>query len=621
MRAFLFAALVLAVSLPAPADELADLAQAAKANFHPAAAADLEAAGEALLSAKTELEKFLARDPQQAAPWGAYLQFELLDEELERGVEADPTVIAREVLGRARADREGLELPEFSRYRAALDEYLLTLWAVREPPTREEFGARLEALTSMLAQHESQPTAELGAGIAEHLAWLRAKRQAGPLLAAARSRFDKPNAWLCGSALVLSTWSREKVERDSPIQEYEDDQYTFGVSHVSGYAAQFPVAAPDGEARLEVRFSGTLTTRTTTVQDKVRVNSRGVAPMTARKGVTLTDAGLVGDPACAHACYNNCVECISTTIKGPVADALVRKIAGGYIDRNESEIEADAARGAERKFSRQFDEDVEEELIEGNRNLREKFRNPLLRQDLYPRKFVYRSTDESIEAMLVSDRLGGPAAAGPPPDLAAGWDFGVRLHESFVNNLGHTVMAGRLYSVEDVETLVRKTMKRYGMPVEADEEKPSEEVPPGDVGIEFDYVQPLEVRFAENTATVIVHGRRYVYENRAYPPMNIIVRYRLENDAGKLRATLVGEPEYTPPPGVGGLQVIALRRILRSQINPRIDREIVQGEVHLPDTNNVDEVGALDFHEVAAANGWLTISLRRRNRESNALRP
>jgi hypothetical protein len=594
----------------AAGDELDAALQAARSEFRTLTPDDVAAAAARLRSAKAGVERFLARDPKRAADWRTYLQFPVLERELARGLEADLTDLDRDVLARARANRDGLELAPFVAYRAALDDYLQVQRAYREPATREEFDARLDALTRLLANGQ-QVTAAAQAEIAQHVGWLRAKRQAPALLAAIRSRFASPNAVVSISAEVISVWSVESIVRDRPVSRAEGDQYTFGVSHLEGHAAAYPVPGESGAGKLEMRFSGVLQTRTTTVQDKVRVQSHGGGPITARKPITLTAEGMVGHPTCSHAKYNNCVDCISTKIKGPVGDAVVTKLAGGYIERNEAEIEADAARDAEREFNREFDEEFAPEIRDANRGLAD-FRLPLLRQDLHPRRFDFGTTSVHLEAVLLADRLGGPAAAGDPPQLTPGWALGVRLHESFINNLGHGALAGRLYSIEELETLVEDALAKLGLENEADE-RGDDEIPPGDVGIEFDDAAPVQVQFSRNVATITLRGKRYVYQDDAYPPMNIIIRYRLENDGSALRAALVGPPEYTPPPGVGGLRVIALRRILRSHLNPRIDEEIIQRELHLPDSDEEDEIGPLDFQHVVAEEGWLTIGLRRRN--------
>lgn len=626
MKAILMGVLLAAsMAHAAPAGQLANLARQAQSSFQPVSEADVLAARAALMSARDNLDRFLARDPRRAADWRTYLQLALLDEELARGVDADIAVLDREVLARARANREGLDLLPFRRYRAAIDEFLRTLRAYREAPAQEEYEPRLEALTALLDAYETQPTAAAYTEIAQHLAWLHARRQAPQLVRSVGQRLAAPNAVFSVSAHLISTWSVEEVDRNTDIFDVEDKQVSVGVGRLRGRAAAFPVPGEDGIGRLEMRFRGTLQTRVATHQDPVRILSHGVAPVIARKPVTITEHGLVGYPTCSRVCYNNFVDCIGTRLKLSPADALVRKLASVYIHRNEDEIERDASRDAAERFNQEFDEDVQKELDEANRGLTEKFRQPLLRQDLYPQQFEFRTTFDHLEAILRYAHPGGPAAPGAPPELAAGWDLAVRLHESYLNNTAYTLLAGRLYSIEEMESLLQDAMGDFGLKQDgsskSSEESAAKEeaIPPGDVGIEFDDAAPLQVQFADGIATITVRGKRYVYEDRAYPPMNIVIRYRLENDRGSLRATLVGEPEYVAPPGVGGLRVITLRRILRSHINPRLEQEIVQGEVHLPDSDGEDEIGALDFHQVAADDGWLTVSLRRRNRTVNAL--
>jgi hypothetical protein len=598
--------------------ELARLARALEGAYRPLSDRDLASAGAALTLAQTDLNRFLARDPQQATAWRTFLELPRLEQELARGSDADLAVL-QGLLAKARGNHEGLELPVMARYRAALVNFIEVAQVVREPLAAEAWETQRQEIAAVAEQYEQRPTAARQSELVNQLAWLHSVRQGDELLRAAERRFASPNAVISISASVISTWSVEEVDRPTEINEVEDKQRTFGVGRLQGRAAAYPVPGDSGQGRLEMRFNGTLRTRVTTLQDPVRIQSHGVAPVVARKPVVLTEHGLVAGPTCSRVCYNNLVDCIGTKLKIRVADSLVTKLAGGYVERNEAEIEADASRSAEQEFNAEFDEDVAEQLRDANNSLTEKFRKPLLRQDLYPRQFVFRTTHEALDAELRYDAPGHPAAPAPPPPLQSGWDLGIRLHESSINNLGHTLLGGRTYSVQQFETMFNETLAQFGLDRDdvgtSDESGESEaDLPPGEIGIEFDRAMPLQVQFIGDVATLTVRGRRYLYEDRAYPPMNIIIRYRLQNDEGVLRAVLVGEPEYVAPPGVGGLRVIALRRILRSHITPRIEKEIVQREIHLPDSDGEDEIGALDVHQVAADNGWMTVSLRRRNR-------
>ncbi|MBW3595857.1 MAG: hypothetical protein KY475_01125 [Planctomycetes bacterium] len=600
-----------ATTAAAGGGELANLAEDARPAFRPVDEADVAKAGSAVEAAKSQLEAYLARDASRAAAWKAYLRLSSLEEELTRGTAADVAALS-DIRALLAANHEGLELPPFRRLRAAIDEYLLTLQAFRAPPTREEFERRIDDLISLLSRWETDPDDAAHLAISRHLAWLHAKGQAPSLVRELQARLSAPNAFVYVAAQVIAAATQEEVDRNTEINSREDDQFTFGAGRLQGRAAAFPVPGADGRGQLEIRFSGTLRTRVTTVQDSVRVYTHGWAPVVARKPVILTEGGFVPQPTCSRVCYNNFVDCIKTTLKGRVADAIVSKLAGVYINATEEEIEYDAARDAEREFNQEFDEDAADDLEQGNKDFQEKFRKPLLRQGMYPRRLEFRTDDESLQVVMLQDGGGRLAAPGAPQAPAAGTDIGVQLHESFLNNYGAAALAGKFYTVEEFEAMLQDAMQDLGLD-ELAEEEDNDEAPPGDIGILFDALEPVQAQFAGGVATIIVRGERYVYEDRVYPPMNIIIRYRVEIDQGRLRATLVGEPEYAPPPGVRGLRVAALRRILEAHITPRIEPEVVAGEIRLPDTDGEDELGPLAFHHIAADKAWLTIALRRRD--------
>lgn len=625
MRAVCFGAwLCVAVAVAAPeagAGELAEMARAARSDYRPVTAEDLAAARSSLDAARTRWEQFLTRDPQQAAAWRAYLRLPQVEEELARGAEGDVEAIS-DTLARLRANHAGLELAPFRELRAAVEEYLRVLRALQGPPTREEFEQRLDALAVLLAEYERQPRGAVHLEISRQLAWLHAKRQASSLVTAAGDRLSAPNAVFYVAAPVIAAATLQEIDRNTAIRDVDDEQYSFGVGRLRGRAAAFPAPSAGGQGLLEIRFTGTLRTRVTTMQDPVRVFTQGWAPVVARKPVALTEQGLFPQPTRSQICYNNTVDCIATTLKRGLADALVKKLAGVYVNAQEDEIERDAARSAEERFNEEFDNDAADDLAKANAALQDKFRKPLLRLGLYPRRFEFRTDHEALRASMLQDGAGRLASPSAPPALAAGTEIGVQLHESFINNYGAALLAGKFFTVEEFETLLAGALGQLKMSGEksggAGNEEAEAEAPPGEVGILFDDLEPIQAQFAGDVATLTVRGKRYVFEGRTYPPMNIILRYRLQNDSGKLRATLVDEPEYTPPPGVRGLRVAALRRILQAHITPRIEREIVQGELHFPDSDGEDELGALDFHQVAAAHAWLTIALRRREPGDNA---
>jgi hypothetical protein len=127
-------------------------------------------------------------------------------------------------------------------------------------------------------------------------------------------------------------------------------------------------------------------------------------------------------------------------------------------------------------------------------------------------------------------------------------------------------------------------------------------------------VDPVTARIDNNVLEVTVRGKRFVAQRRAWPPMNVSIRYRLEKTATGMRFTMVDEPQFIPPRFTDGalerlsFREVALRRILRNRLQEELRETYELKGVTLP------ELGALSKMHVnllVADNGWLTLACRR----------
>jgi hypothetical protein len=134
------------------------------------------------------------------------------------------------------------------------------------------------------------------------------------------------------------------------------------------------------------------------------------------------------------------------------------------------------------------------------------------------------------------------------------------------------------------------------------------------VAITFPERRPLTLLVGEGTVAITLRGARYISGSRAYPPMNVTVRFRLERLRDGYLAELIGEPEIVPPrfadqdsPRRSSGREAALRRLLANRLERHVEKRIEADHLTLPQP--IGDITALSVRQLCARNGWLTASL------------
>jgi hypothetical protein len=179
----------------------------------------------------------------------------------------------------------------------------------------------------------------------------------------------------------------------------------------------------------------------------------------------------------------------------------------------------------------------------------------------------------------------------------------VRVHESMINNLAASLLAGRTVTEDGLRQTVLDITGEIPEKLQAKEDEDP-------WSITFDPQRPITVAFADGEFKVTIRGRRFTSGDREFRAMNITATYKTEKMNGGTRIVRQGDLEIFPPgfdPANGRLSAsqVALRGLLTRRLGEVFEEEIISQERELP--GDWAKVGILRPEQMTADGGWLAI--------------
>ncbi len=244
-----------------------------------------------------------------------------------------------------------------------------------------------------------------------------------------------------------------------------------------------------------------------------------------------------------------------------------------------------------------------------------------------PRLFVTTSGSElNIGGILEGDnRL---AATSPPPGQTVPVDVRLQVHESLLSNAAAPFVQDRLFQNWQFARLVESLSSGQA---ELPQPKNNQRW-----AIRFDDGRPVQVAFENHELIVTVYGKEFRREGGRVAPLNIVVRTRVVNDAGKLKLLRIGNAvaEFTYPPAEGktlNAEDIAFRQFLQDNLNEALAVDPMEEAIELPDNllllNLLNDQRVTDFLkdavlvECTAEGGWLTLGWNFTGSQSGHFQP
>ena len=433
--------------------ELPQAARDAAGKFQPVTPDQVAQAKAELASAVSELERFIVRSgPANADAWKAFLRWNNLANVLQ-ATEPPPPEAVLALVDQYRANQNGLELPQFTRVRVALENYGATVAAASDAALQEQFAPALEDLAKQLEAYAQDPAAgDAGLAIGRAVGWLQRNRQAPELVTSVHRAYWQPNLYGYASRRYVAAGIEDNIDELTPIRDNILGTSIHGTARMRGRTTLELEESPHA-ARFRVLLSGQAVSNNVGYNRGVSIYSTGVTQVSAIKQLQMTDRGMTAFPAVASCRTSTNINGIGA--KGP----MVERIAWKKVGQSKSSAEAIASDHAEIRVANQMNARSAKIMAEQNDRYLNKFRNPLLRRGGFPRDLTFSSHPDRAEVRMLHAVASQIAAPVPPPPVEATHDLALRAHESAVVNFAETAIGGVKLTDLRLEKLLRDDLK------------------------------------------------------------------------------------------------------------------------------------------------------------------
>jgi len=591
-------------------EDLVALAASTKGEFRPATEQDIAAARERLATSLTRLDAYLTKGGKNGLAWKKYLRWDeltaaLKQRDLKPGETPKADVLAQ-VLARFRANKPGLELPEFTGVSQSLEEYRDLLQQAANPKAKAEFDAALDNLTKALTAYGNAPSQAAVEALNTATGELERRRQAPRLIDALRRAYSHPNLLVQTSQGFISAGMSRVVDETEPVRDTILGTRISGTGRTRG-EVQINFIPDPLQAVIEAELVGTNSSQTVGRNGPALIYSRGTTKLTARKRLMVSDQGIRAVTATATAEASSQITGVGSTKRG-VVGCLVKKVAERKIPQQKRQGERIASRHAGQRLGERFEGQTVAQLADADAKFVQKFRNPLLRRGEFPGRLRFSTTADELRVLVLQAGSGRLAAPGVAPELTGNPELAVRMHESLVNNLAQGLLAGETVGQKWIEETALDLLGKVPPGLKDDPDKEPWTMTLADQ-------RPVTFIVADGGFKLTVRGKSYTSGDRKFDAMDFTIKYRLERDGKALKAVREGSIEIFPPGFVQGRDRLALRHttlrnLMRKRLEKLFEPEMAaKGPLTLP--GEWKKVGPLEVTQLGAEKGWLTLSWRR----------
>jgi hypothetical protein len=578
---------------PLGREQLLQAARAARQDYVPITESDVRRTRDQLASCLQALDAFLSEgDAETAASWKEYLQWSELEQQLVEGQEPNRRLLTT-MHAKFLENEAGLELPEFTRVRDAIDRYADAILFATNSNSETLFENVMEQLATTLEENPDELPTDAGRKIGQSLGWLARFAQQRALATAVQRRLSRPNLFLRFSEDMLRTGVDQAVDQQTGVREVIMGTSIRGNARMQGQVTLdlIPGVNP---AQLDVLLTGTTFSNNTGRNRSVTIRSSGVTRVNGRKRLLLDEEGVVGQYAQASCDTDSTIHSISARC------AMVRKIASKQASRTKPRVEAIASQRAARRVERDMNAQAAEMLETLNETFQEKFRNPLLRRNGFPQQLDFESTDDSLQVTMLQAGRDLLAAPTDPPPLTADYDIGIRFHETLVGNLSQALVGGITLDDEDAARMVEDLTGSV-----PDELVITEDSDPW--SIQFASQVPVEVRIDDDTFTLSIRGERFTRQDTVVKETMVIsASYTVAKTPDGVLLTRQGDIQVSYPklPSEGVSQGI-MKVFMKKKFAALMKPEIKTTGLVLP--GRWEKLGALELLQFHCDDGWAAL--------------
>ena len=475
-------------------------------------------------------------------------------------------------------DEEGLELPEFTRLRNILADYVEAVGRAKDDHVHDDFRYVCETLPADVQEYLDDPASVEAPGrIAASLDFMDECQQDSnsvrDITNLLRARFDQPNIQASLGQRVLFPEQPLTVAEPTIVQETVRGTPTYGSGTMEG-TLKPAFVANDNIAEIRLVFKADIRTNTTAVSSMgVSVQTNSYGKVTIHKPVYFDGKEITLGVSSSASNLNAAITGINTG-RGPIGSKVVYDRVGQEYPYSKAESQ----RLMENKVVRKFDERVEV-VSQANERLAKAW--DLLKKYNYMPEVKTRTTANMLE---LNARIGNSrqiTAVKLPAIQLGPHDLVVRVHQSAINNPLHELFSGRRLSKKEVQAWIRENIPeadidRLAAEVSEKLQNNEETAETGDSGltgenfyISFCEELPACVTFNSDVLGVHVRVDAFAQKEKEFPGLDIDVEYRLEKKDGQWLLALK-DYEAWPPEIDRGAVVPARYQVIRRQVKNRL---------------------------------------------------
>jgi hypothetical protein len=572
--------------------ELAKQAIAAKSNFRPITAEQVEQARIDAKQAAAKLEQiFIRGDDLYEETWKEFLHWNDLQAGLEAG-KPDYQALSN-AYDRFRINIQGNELSKFTNTRDALRRYLNLSFGASQENLEAAYGQILDRLASRLQQQATEPSTDHTEEIGRLMGWLTRYQQAPELTKAIAAKYSQPNLFAEVSEAFVATGLKQDINRETNVVQcilgtsIRGNGYTFGSTSVQ-------LVPSDTRASMNMVLTGVTNTTNVGVNGPVTIHSTAQTSFNARLPLMFTADGLTTGTATAWADSNSQITGIGAKLK------IIRKIARKKVYQSKGQAEAAASRMAAERVASELNSESVGLVVDANNNYDEKFRDPLTRRGAFPGELSFRTDADRVYVQSLKDGPSQLAAYSKPPSLSGPFDMALRFHESAVSNYAEDFIGGETLTDEKLVEMIKESGREV-----PEELKITPESDPWSITFASD--QPVSVRLADNTIRLAIRGRRFTRQDQSITKAAAIsALYRVERTGNGAKLVREGEVEVDYlSKGRQTIAETAFKAFLKNKFEAMFKPEFEFEGVKLP--GRFAEVGTMQLEQLDIDGSWAVL--------------
>jgi len=550
-----------------------------------------------LESAIYRLQNFLmSANDDRITRWLVFLRWNELQKELAKAIPDTETLVQLE--RNMRQNYPGLEMPIFSDVRLQLKNYIQAVRFGTEPENSiQSLSKRLDKLAESVQTPPTGSDLERQREIGFVLSLLEQTGQSPALIQSLRNGFSRPNFRLLASRDFIQRQFVRPVSQSNPVNENILGTQICGKGYLTGQVTPTLLNSPK-QAALQLTLAANFASQNIGVNRGIRFHTRGNANIAASESVMLTDNGLVtSNDTTVDAKLQSDITGIDHRSR------IVRKIANKKAAEQKPQAEAIGRSRLIGRVTKQFHEQLSEQMSETNSQIRMPEFPIFKRLGLEKPK---RTSWSSSDYLSLLWKQQGPAQLAAPsscPLVVPTQGVTIQIHQSAIINAIDPIISGRILRSVDLDDMA----SQFGMePSQALRDEAGGEP----WSISMAGFHPAEIEFDNQAITFRIRTTKLDRGDRALEQSaSIEASYRPIVEDGAIQMKRTGDVKIDfVGKSQGGLRAVTMRSFLKKKFDS-VFKQLLFDKPLRP-TDRLPPNLSMRLIDIQVDDGWLQASLK-----------